>query len=143
MHPFMYPIALTAALAAAPGHWQPVPAAELDSLRGGSVGSNGLALTLGIVRQVAVNGGIVVEQRLQLQAGETSATLAGIKPLQIGPDNMVQAAAMPAIVIQNSLDGQRIDSRTVIDASVGSLGLLTALNFQRSLQDALAPTATP
>jgi hypothetical protein len=52
-------------------------------------------------------------------------------------------ATLAGTVIQNTLNDQRIDSRTTISASVNSMDLLSTLQFHGTLSDALARTAGP
>jgi hypothetical protein len=141
---------------AAPPGWVAVDAATLAQLRGGFTTASGIALSLGIERLVAINGEVVSRTSFQVadlgrlseeQARQTGAALSAIKPIQNGSDNMSHAAfadaALGGTVIQNSLSGQHIDNRTVIDASVNSMGLLKAINFNGNVSDAIARAAAP
>jgi hypothetical protein len=136
--------------------WVAVDAATLDGLRGGFTTPTGLDVSLGIERVVSINGELVSRTTFQIddvgnigieQARQTSAALSGIKLIQNGDDTMkltgFASATLAGTVIQNSLSDQRIDSRTVINASVNSMGLLKTINFQGSLSDALARTVVP
>ncbi|MES2900806.1 MAG: hypothetical protein V4723_13845 [Pseudomonadota bacterium] len=147
-------LAAPCALAQAPQDWIALPAAALEHARGGFTTHSGLALSLGIERLVSINGEIVARTSFHVadvarlsveQAQQTSATLSAIKLIQNGSDNMVHAAlahqSLGGTVIQNSLDGQHIQSQTVINASANSIGLLTTLNFQGSLSEAIARAA--
>lgn len=147
---------LATAAAAAPPDWQPVAPAQLAAQRGGFLAANGLLLSLGIERVVAINGVTVARTAIDIpdlahmnaaQARETSAALSTLKLIQIGSGNMV-VAAMPdqspgGMVIQNTLNGQRIESRTLISASVNSADMLNTLQFHGNLSDALARAAGP
>jgi hypothetical protein len=145
---------------AAPGAaWQAVDAARLDAARGGFQLASGLAVGLGIERTVAINGELITQTRFAIadmrQLTPEQATLAreALSSVQLIQDGrMAGAPAQPGVawgatlgatLIQNSLDNQRIDSRTVIDASVNTLGSLKSLNFSSSVLDALARTALP
>ena len=136
--------------------WVAVDAATLDSLRGGFTTPTGLDVSLGIERLVSINGELVSRTTFQIddvgnigieQACQTSAALSGIKLIQNGGDTMkltgFASDTLAGTVIQNSLSDQRIDSRTVINASVNSMGVLKTINFQGSLSDALARTVVP
>lgn len=160
-------LALTLALAACPAAgqapppgpgagWVPVSAAVLDAARGGFTFETGLQLTLGIHREISINGEVVSRTSLQLtdvsslsaeQAQQTSAALSAIKLVQNGHDNIVVGAmstqTLGGTVIQNSLNDQLIRSHTVIHSSVNSMALMKTLNFQASLGDAIARAAGP
>lgn len=142
------------ALAQVPADWVAVPASALNSARGGFTTPSGLALSLGVERLVSINGQVVSRTSFHVpdvarlsveQAQQTSATLSAIKLIQNGSDNMVHAAlthqGLGGTVIQNTLDGQHIQSQTVINASANSIGLLNSLNFQGSLGEAIARAA--
>lgn len=143
--------------AAGPGAgWVPVAETVLDAARGGFTFDTGLRLTLGIDREISINGEVVSRTSLQLadvsrlsaeQAQQTSAALSAVKLVQNGHDNMVAGAmstqTLGGTVIQNSLNDQLIRTHTVIHASVNSLALMKTLNFQGSLGDAIARAAGP
>ncbi len=141
---------------AAPDGWVAVDAATLDSLRGGFTSAGGLTIALGVERLVAINGDIVSRTRFQLadigkldavQAQQTGATLAAVKLIQNGSDNMMltgfSSDALASTVIQNTLNDQLIESRTIINASVNSDSLLKTINFNGNLSDAIARTVVP
>ena len=147
---------LAAPASAAPPGWVAVDAATLDAQRGGFTMANGLEVSLGIERLVAINGEVLARTSVQLpdlarlsedQARQTSAALSSVKLIQNGGDNIYQAAFADSViggtVIQNTLSDQRIESRTVINASVNSLGLLKAINFNGNVSDAIARAAAP
>lgn len=139
--------------------WQAVDASRLDAARGGFQLASGLAVGLGIERSVAINGELVTQTRFAIadmrQLSPEQATLAreALSSVQLIQDGRVTGTpaqpgaawgpALGATLIQNSLDHQRIDSRTVIDASVNTLGSLKSLNFSSSVLDSLARTALP
>ncbi len=136
------------AQATPPASWQAVGPGTLASLRGG-MDVQGLPVSFGMVREVSVNGQLVVRQSIQIPAIgnrlESNATLAAIKAPAGGDATLFQADFGPgapgASLVQNSVDNQRIDSRTTIDAAVGSAGMLARLHFQAGLQDGLAQAA--
>lgn len=130
--------------------------AVLDATRGGFTNSDGLAVSLGIDRLVSINGEVVARTRIDIadlgrisadQARQTSQALSSVKLVQNGDANIYRAgdlgAALGGIVVQNSLSNQQIRTDTLISATVNSAGLLNTLNFQGTLQDALARTAAP
>lgn len=130
--------------------------AVLDATRGGFTNGDGLAVSLGIDRLVSINGEVVARTRIDVadlarisaeQARQTSQALSSVKLVQNGDANIYRAgdlgAALGGIVVQNSLNNQQIRTDTLISATVNSAGLLNTLNFQGTLQDALARAATP
>lgn len=136
--------------------WVPVAESLLDQSRGGFTFDTGLRLTLGIEREVSINGDVVSRTSLHLtdisrlsaeQARQTSDALSAVKLVQSGRDNIylgaISAQTLGGTVIQNSLDGQLIRTHTVIHSSVNSMALLKTLNFQGSLGDAIARAAGP
>jgi hypothetical protein len=139
--------------------WVPVDSATLDDARGGFLAPSGLEVSLGIERLVSLNGEVVARTQLTIpdvgkldvqQAREAQQALSAINLVR-NDGNASGQMALPvhiastagATLIQNSLNGQQIDSRTVINSSVNTLGLLTSLNFQGSLGDAIARSARP
>lgn len=171
-YPGRYPLSLCASLGACaalslapaasayaselPAQWVAVDEATLDSQRGGFTTAAGLAVSLGIERMVSINGDIVARMNLQIadvgkldaeQARETGATLSALKLIQNGSDNIVQAGfsgdMLGGTVIQNTLNDQHIESRTVINASVNSVGLLNTINFHGNVSDAIARAVVP
>ncbi|RJG22243.1 hypothetical protein D3872_05685 [Massilia cavernae] len=136
--------------------WTPVDASVLVQARGGFRLSSGLELSLGIEREVSINGNVVSRTSLQLtdlsrmsaeQALQTSEALSSVRLVQNGHGNIYAVAMAPqtlgGTVIQNSLNDQLIRTHTVIHSSVNSMGLLKVLNFQDTLGNALARAAGP
>ena len=130
--------------------------AVLEATRGGFTNGDGLAVSLGIDRLVSINGEMVARTRIDIadlgrisadQARQTSQALSSVKLVHNGDANIYRAgdlgAALGGIVVQNSLSNQQIRTDTLISATVNSAGLLNTLNFQGTLQDALARAATP
>lgn len=129
--------------------WTKVDDNTLDAARGGFT-NNGLTVSLGIDRIVAINGEVVAHTRIDIadlgrigvdQARQTSEALSSVKLVQNGSANIYRAgemgAALGGIVIQNSLDNQQIRADTVIHSTVNSAGLLNAMHFHGTLQDSL------
>ena len=147
--------------AASPALWHAVDGATLDTLRGGFIGAHGLAVSLGVERLVSINGEVVARTSFHLtdlaslsvdQARQTSAALSGVKLIQNGSENIYRAVladgalsgnTLGGTVIQNTLSDQQIESRTVINSSVNSLGLLKTINFNGSVSDAIMRGAGP
>lgn len=128
----------------------------LDTLRGGFTGADGLKVSLGIERMVHVNGSLVSHTSLQIadvgrldadQARQAGAALAHVTLVQNGNANMAapafSAETLGATIIQNSLNNQQIESRTLINSSVNSASLLGTINFGGSLNDAIMRAASP
>jgi hypothetical protein len=141
---------------AAPPGWIAVDSATLDGARGGFTTADGLQVSLGIERLVAINGQVQSRTSFALasigtlgeeQARQTRAALSEVKLIQNGSDNIALAAfadnAFGGTIVQNSLNGQRIESRTLINVSVNSAARLVALNFHGSVSDAIARAAGP
>ena len=133
-----------------PDQWTAVSDEQLDTLRGGFDLGSGLAVSFGIVRSVMVNGDLVHQTSFNLpdvsqisadQAQMASAAIAESGLIQIGPNNLVGSGLMSegltGTLIQNSLNDQQIQTLTVVNTSVNSLGLLKAINTQAALNDAL------
>lgn len=133
-----------------PDEWVAVSDQQLDSQRGGFDAGSGLAVSFGIIRTVMVNGDLVsrtsfnlpdVTQITSEQARLACAAIADSGLVQIGPNNFVDAGVRSDLatgtLIQNSLNDQQIQTLTIINTGVNSLGLLKALNTQTALNDAL------
>jgi len=123
--------------------WQRIDPAQLEHQRGGFLTPAGLQVSFGFERTVHVNGALVSALRVQVadvgrisaeEAGQL-ATLGQTQLVQIGGGNAAQGQA-GGLVIQNSLDGQRIQVQTTLDASSNALGMLQALNGAQALQAA-------
>jgi hypothetical protein len=144
------PDATVPTAAAATGNWSAVDDAALDGARGGFTNGNGLMVSLGIDRLVSINGDVVARTRIDIadlsrigaeQARQTSEALSAVKLVQNGGENIYRAgeigSALGGIIVQNSLNNQVIRTDTFISSTVNSAGLLNALNFQGTLQNAL------
>lgn len=120
----------------------------LDVVRGGFV-TDTLNISFGIERAVYINGALVTTTSFSLSdlgrmsGGKGSAALdsATVALVQNGTGNTVSvgsiSSAAISTVVQNTLDGQKIQSLTVVNASVNSLGVLRGLNLQSSLRGAV------
>ncbi len=125
---------------------------DLDQVRGGFETSAGLKISFGIERAVYINGALVTTTSLNLSdlgkvtggAGVASAAVAGSSNLtliQNGPGNTFVSgpvsAATVGTIVQNTLNDQKIQSVTAINATVNSLQLVRAQNFQSTLRGVL------
>ena len=122
---------------------------SLDRVRGGFSPGDGLNISFGIERAVYVNGALVTSTTLnvtdlgQVSAGRTLATLASgtFALVQNGIGNSVATGSISpstvGTVIQNTLNGQKIQNMTVINATVNSLGIFQNLNLGASLRSAV------
>ncbi len=125
--------------------------AALDEVRGGfELEGSSLKFSIGIERAVYINGNLVATNVLNLKdlqssAGGTSvaaaspAAPAGALVVQNGPagSNYVapQVAQNPtATVIQNSLNDQKIQAVTTINASVNSMQTVRAMSVANAIQ---------
>lgn len=129
--------------AAADQAWPRLDLAALDAQRGGFLLPSGLQVSFGFERTVHVNGELVSALRVHVadvgrisaeEAGQL-ATLGQTHLVQIGGGNAALAQA-GGLVIQNALDGQRIQVQSTLEASTNALGMLQALNTAQTLQAA-------
>lgn len=120
---------------------------SLDRVRGGFL-VDGLNISFGIERAVYVNGSLVTSTSFnvsdlgRITGGRAPAFDAStIALIQNGAGNTVTAAPIPSgaigTIVQNTLDGQKIQNVTVINATTNSLGVLRGLNLQSSLRSAV------
>ncbi len=124
-----------------------VTESSLDRVRGGfSVA--GLNISFGIERATYINGALVTTTSLnvsdlgRITAGAAASFNVGsMGLLQSGSGNVVAPTLISAgslgTVIQNTLDGQKIQNVTIINATTNSLGLLKGINMQSSLRGAV------
>lgn len=130
--------------------WTPVSDHVLDDLRGGFDVGQALTVSFGIVRSVTINGDLVAKTSFNLpditkitaeQARIASLAIAETSVVQNGFGNILsnglQSELPTSTVIQNTLNDQTIETLTVINAGVNSLGLLKSINTQTTLKDAL------
>jgi hypothetical protein len=134
--------------------WAAVSDEKLGRARGGFDAAPGLAVSFGIVRSVSINGEIVTRTAFNLpdlaritpeQAKAASAALAEANIVQNGPGNVVGAnirsQSTTGTIIQNSLSNQKIQSLTVINTEVNSLGMMKSMNALGVLRDSLFGSA--
>ena len=121
---------------------------SLDGVRGGFV-ADGLNVSFGIERAVYVNGILVTTTSLNVSdlgrvtggRANTAIDTASLGLIQSGAGNSVVPGVVSSsaigTVVQNTLDGQKIQNVTVVNATVNSLGLLKGINLQSSLRGAV------
>lgn len=126
--------------------WTPIDPARLMDMRGGMELPSGLLLSFGIERLVYVNGELVASASLRVAdvgriTPEQAQALADINRgmvVQVGEGNLFDASTAGAgLVIQNTLDGQEIQSITTLDVGVDTLGMLQEMNSFDALHGAL------
>lgn len=128
--------------------------ASLDEVRGGfDVPGSDLKYTFGIERAVFINGELMARTVLRLQdlgtvAGRGVAVqeltgangAATLDVIQNGPGNHFTAQVGPDMVgtvIQNTLDNQKIQHVTTINASINSLQVMRAMSVQSAVQSGI------
>jgi hypothetical protein len=121
---------------------------SLDRVRGGFL-VDGLNISFGIERAVYVNGSLVTSTSFnvsdlgRISGGRGTPTFDAntIALIQNGAGNTVTTGQIPSgavgTIVQNTLDGQKIQNVTVINATTNSLGVLRGLNLQSSLRSAV------
>ncbi|HWH84762.1 MAG TPA: hypothetical protein VNU71_21250 [Burkholderiaceae bacterium] len=121
---------------------------SLDRVRGGFT-VDGLNITFGIERAVYVNGVLVTTTSLNLSdlgrltagRGTVSFDVGSLGVVQSGAGNLVASTIVTAgnagTIVQNTLDGQKIQNVTVINATANSLGVFRNLNLGSSLRSAV------
>ena len=133
-----------------PDEWTVASNDRLDSLRGGFDMGAGLKMSFGMVRTVSINGDVVnsssfnfpdITQITPEQARIANTVMSESGLVQIGLNNVltpsVKSQLAAGTFIQNSLNDQKIQTLTVFNAGVNSLGLLKAINTQSTLRDAI------
>jgi hypothetical protein len=126
----------------------PVGNAQLDAMRGGFDSGNGLLASFGIDRVVYINGNLATRTSVSIpdidhmttaQAHALAAVGGVLTVVQSGQGNTAALApsGATATVIQNSLDGQHVQSLTTIDASVDHLDQFRSARLGDTLQGEL------
>lgn len=127
---------------------------QLGELRGGFETPGGLRLNFGIERVVMINGVLQSTTSLRVDelgklvggkgAGEAIAAGNTLAVIQSGQNNVV-TSPLPgttlATVVQNSLNNQKIQSVTTINATINSAEVMRQMRMQQSLQEALGRAA--
>jgi hypothetical protein len=134
--------------------WQGSTAAvneqTLDRLRGGFQAPTGLQMSFGIERVVYINGVLTTSTRIGVEGlGAVAGAVApppvfggtGLSLVQNGGGNTflpgVLAPSAQGTVIQNTLNDQRIQTLTVINANANSLDVLRSWSLQMSIREAV------
>ena len=135
-----------------PAEWLALDDAMLDTLRGGFDMGNGLKVSFGFMRSIAINGEQVSRTSFHFtdlqnitpdQARVASEAMAQAGVVQVGRNNVVSPAdaaqnALSAVsIVQNSLNNQHISALTEINTTVNSMGLIKSMNARSSMQEAL------
>jgi hypothetical protein len=127
--------------------------ATLEALRGGFDWGQGLRVSFGLVRTVAINGELVHTTRFNVpdiarMVQRDAATDAYQPESLLMPPNVVQNGAnnvallsesisAATTIVQNSLNNQQISTLTEINTVVNSLSLIQTLNARTTMQEAL------
>ena len=133
-----------------PTQWISASNAQMDNTRGGFNLDTGLNVSFGIIRTVTINGNLVSRTNFDLpditrinadQARLVNKALGETGLIQSGSGNFIDPSIMTSLnggtIIQNSLNDQQIQTLTVINTGVNSLGLLKSINTQGVLADSL------
>ena len=121
------------------------PDEQLDALRGGFVAPGGLRMHFGIERAVMVNGVLQSTTHLRVedlgqvtaQALEAGSTVAFIQNGANNGFHVTLPATSLATIVQNSLDNQRIQTVTTVNATINSAEVMRGLRMHQSMQEAL------
>lgn len=144
--------ALAAAATADGSEWLAASDSLLDAMRGGFL-VPGVMVSFGITRTVHINGMLASSFSFQVgdlgsinatQAAQLAQQTSAVSVVQNGPGNTFAAvlpAGSPAVVIQNTLSNQKIQSVTQIDVVSNGMSLLKNLNLNQTLSDALGAAA--
>lgn len=142
--------------------WMTVGDTTLEAMRGGFDLGGGLMVSFGISRAITVNGVLLaattfnipdVARITAVQAAALERQMNSTNLVQVGPNNSVVAATsvagaaagvaasagLPAAatVVQNTLDNQTIQTRTLIDTTTNAMSLAKSINAAGALRDAL------
>lgn len=122
---------------------------SLQEIRGGFSIGNGLQVSFGIERAVYIDGNLVTTTHLnvgdlgRLSGGQDlpEDVGKGLALIQNGAGNTFNPGeVLPnnlGTVIQNTLDNQKIQNMTVIQATVNSVNIIKSLDLQNSIRDAI------
>lgn len=126
---------------------------SLDEIRGGfELDGSGLKFSFGIERAVFINGELITSTTLNLKdlklavgTGSTPATLppgtaGSLGIIQNGAGNNISTLISPNVagtVIQNTLNDQKIQNVTTINASVNSIQAVRTMSVQSAIQSGI------
>lgn len=152
MGPTLLPVAEAAERKARPspfgGEQVALSEKSLNGVRGGFI-TEGLNISFGIERAVYVNGTLVTTTslnvsdlgRISASRGTMAVDSRALALVQTGAGNTVSSGTFTGgaigTVVQNSLDGQKIQNVTLINATVNSLSVLRSFNLQSSMRGAV------
>jgi hypothetical protein len=131
-----------------------VDSGSLDEIRGGfELDGSGLKFSFGIERAVYINGELITSTSLNLRdlkqlagAGSAPVTLpqgaaGSLGIIQNGSGNNVSTTINPnsvaGTIIQNTLNNQKIQNVTTINASVNSLQTMRTMSVQSAIQSGI------
>ena len=107
----------------------------------------GLAVSFGIERAVYGNGNLVTTTSLNISGlgpgaspGAVELAWRGSSQIRIGPGNVAMApvsATTLGTIVQNTLDGQRIQNVTTVNATVNGVQQLRSQTLEWSLRSAV------
>lgn len=129
--------------------WMTVGDTTLASMRGGFDLGSGLMVSFGISRAITVNGVLLaattfnvpdIARITPVQAAALERQISSANLVQVGPNNSVTSVAslpVAGTVVQNTLDNQTIQTRTLIDTTTNALSLAKSINAAGALRDAL------
>ena len=133
--------------------WLALSDSKLDAMRGGFSVLPGIMVSFGILRTVHINGALVGSSGFQIadlrsistgEAEQLARQTTAVSLVQTGPGNSFETVlrpGVPAIVIQNTLNNQKIQSITEINAASNGMSLMKSLNTAQTLSDALGAAA--
>lgn len=130
--------------------WAPIDPARLDAMRGGFQLPSGTMLSFGIERVVFINGELAASTSVRVAdlsrlTAEEARALGEFNQgivIQRGDGNRFEPVRLPGgVVIQNTLDDQRITTITRLEVDSHVLGTFQDLNAGGALQDALIGSA--
>lgn len=128
------------------GEWTPIDPARLEEMRGGFQLPSGVMLSFGIERAVFVNGELTASIAVHVSdlsriTAEEAQALSDFNQglvVQIGDGNRFDPSRVPgAVIIQNTLDDQKITTITRMEVGSNVLGTFQDLNSSGALHDAL------
>lgn len=127
--------------------WTAASDTQLAQMRGGFALAPDLMVSFGIVRTVRIDGAVVAHTALQIEDLRT-VTLTQTRQLgeatrgitvQNGAGNTANVALpMPAILVQNTENNRQLQAVTEVTAATNSLRMSHAIQWNRTLSDALA-----
>ena len=131
--------------------WQAMAAVKLDEVRGGFITDTGLKISFGIERAVYINGSLVTTTSLNVAdlgkisagrgANSSGLDASSLALIQNGKGNTFATGQVSmsglGTVIQNTLNDQKIQNVTVINATVNSMQILRSVNLQTAVRGAL------